>query len=38
MSLDDARAKTKAWRRAYNEIWPESAIGLETPIELMHCT
>jgi hypothetical protein len=35
MSLDDARVKMEAWRRDYNEIRPHSAIGHETPIELM---
>jgi integrase-like protein len=31
LSLDDARLKSEAWRKDYNEIRPHSAIGNQTP-------
>ena len=34
MSLDDAQAKCKAWRRDYNEVRPHSGIGNKPPASL----
>jgi len=33
LSLDGARSKCEAWRQAYNEVRPHSAIGHKAPIE-----
>ncbi len=33
LSLDDARAKLKSWRRDYNEHRPHSVLGHLTPRE-----
>jgi putative transposase len=33
MSLEDARAKTEAWRRDYNETRSHTSLGWLTPIE-----
>lgn len=35
MSLEDAREKCEAWRRDYNEVRPDSAIGNKPPIALI---
>jgi len=36
MCLDDAREKCEAWRRDYNEVRPNSAIGNKPPITLIN--
>ena len=33
LSLDDARVKIEAWRKAYNEVRPHGALGWATPRE-----
>ncbi len=34
LSLEDARSKSEAWRRDYNEVRPHSSIGHKAPVEL----
>lgn len=36
MSLDDARAKTKDWRRDYGEFWQHGMIGNQVVISLIN--
>lgn len=36
MSPHDARVKLEVWRRDYNEVWPNSAIGNKVPISLLN--
>ena len=36
LSLDDAKRKIKDWRRAYDEICPQSSLQWATPAEFAH--
>ncbi len=37
LTLDDAREKLEAWRRDYNEVRPQGAIGNKPPMALINC-